>query len=90
MNQNEKRLYLIKYLLNENNKYFNAKIPSLELGAGMNTPAIIKYPFWNMVHNNKNSTYVCINYNEAFSPDEILDRSIIINENIEKVLNDII
>lgn len=31
MNQNEKRLYLIKYLLNENNKYFNATIPSDEL-----------------------------------------------------------
>lgn len=31
MNQEEKRLYLIKYLLNENNKYNDVKIPSDEL-----------------------------------------------------------
>ena len=62
----------------------------LELGVGMNTPVIIKYPFWNMVIENKKSSYACINYKEAFCPDEILDRSIIINEDIDKVLNDII
>ena len=54
----------------------------------MNTPVIIKYPFWKMVLENKDSTYACINYNEAFCPDEIVDRSIIINEDIDKVLND--
>ena len=68
----------------------NQKVLYLELGVGMNTPVIIKYPFWKMVLENKDSTYACINYNEAFCPDEIADRSIIINEDIDKVLNDII
>lgn len=68
----------------------NQIILYLELGVGMNTPVIIKYPFWNMVIENKKSSYTCINYNEAFCPTEILDRSIIINEDIDKVLNDIV
>ncbi len=71
------------------NKLKNKKVLYIELGVGMNTPAIIKYPFWKMVYDNKNSTYVCINYNEAFCPDEIADRSIIINEDINKVLDDL-
>ena len=71
------------------NSIKNEKVLYLELGVGMNTPGIIKYPFWNMTYENKNSTYACINYNEAFCPDEILDRSIIINEDIDKVLDDI-
>lgn len=68
----------------------NQKVLYLELGVGMNTPVIIKYPFWNMVIENKKSNYVCVNYSEAFCPDEILDRSIIINEDIDKVLDDIV
>ena len=72
------------------NKRKNQKLLLLELGVGMNTPVIIKYPFWKMVLENDRATYACINYNEAFCPDEILDRSIIINEDIDKVLNDII
>ena len=50
----------------------------------------MKMEFWKMVLENKDSTYACINYNEAFCPDGIADRSIIINEDIDKVLNDTI
>lgn len=64
----------------------NKKVLFLELGVGMNTPVIIKYPFWNEVLNNKNSIYVCINFNEAYAPAEIVDRAIIINNDIHKVL----
>lgn len=68
----------------------NQKALYLELGVGMNTPVIIKYPFWKMVSENKNSIYACINFNEAFCPEEISERSIIINEDIDKVLGDYI
>ena len=68
----------------------NQNVLYLELGVGMNTPVIIKYPFWKMVIENEKAIYVCVNYNEAFCPDDFLDRSIIINEDIDKVLNDII
>lgn len=37
------------------------KLLSLELGVGYNTPAIIKYPFWQMTAENPNAVYVCIN-----------------------------
>ena len=68
----------------------NQKTLYLELGVGMNTPMIIKYPFWKMVSENKNSIYACINYNEAYCPEEISDRAIVINEDIDKILGDII
>ena len=71
------------------NKRKNQKLLLLELGVGMNTPVIIKYPFWKIGLENEKTTYACINYNEAFCPDEIHDRSIIINEDINKVLDDI-
>lgn len=72
------------------NKRKNQKVLFIELGVGLNTPVIIKYPFWKMVLENEKSTYACINYNEAFCPDELIDRSIIINEDIDKVLNNIL
>ena len=43
----------------------------LELGVGFNTPAIIKYPFWQMNSKNPKAVCACINYGEALCPDEI-------------------
>lgn len=51
-----------------------------------NTPVIIKYPFMNMVAQNKNYTYVCFNYGEAYAPDEIKKRSICVNGDIGEIL----
>lgn len=58
----------------------------LELGVGANTPVIIKYPFWQMTMSNEKAVYVCINYGEAFAPEEIIDKSICINGDIGEVL----
>ena len=58
----------------------------LELGVGMNTPGIIKYPFWKMVYQNPKATYACVNLSEAYCPAEIRKRSICIDEDIGKVL----
>ena len=62
----------------------------LELGVGFNTPAIIKFPFWKMTANDPNAFYACLNYGEAFVPDEIADRSICINSDIYDVLMKIV
>lgn len=70
-------------------KYGDKKIVLLELGVGANTPVIIKYPFWRITMENKNATYVCINYGEAVAPDNILSRSILIDDDIGKILNKI-
>lgn len=59
----------------------------LELGVGMNTPVIIKYPFWKMTYANPKTVYACVNYGEAYAPDEIAERSICFNGDIRDVLN---
>lgn len=59
----------------------------LELGVGMNTPVIIKYPFWRMTAQNLSAVYACLNYGEALAPGEIKDRSICINGDIGEILN---
>jgi hypothetical protein len=58
----------------------------LELGVGMNTPGIIKYPFWQMTALNSNATYACINYGQAYAPDDIGPRSISIDSDIGEVV----
>ena len=58
----------------------------LELGVGRNTPGIIKYPFWQMAAENSRAMYACINYGEAYAPEEIAKRSICIDADIGEVL----
>ena len=62
------------------------KILFLELGVGYNTPVIIKYPFWQMTAKNPNATYACINQGQAFAPEEIANRAIVVNDDICKIL----
>lgn len=59
----------------------------LELGVGGNTPVIIKYPFWNMTHQNPKATYACINLAEAYCPKEIQKQTICIDGDIGNVLH---
>ena len=59
-------------------RYEGLHVLFLELGIGMNTPVICKYPFWQMTNDNKNAVYACLNYNEAVCPKQIEDRSIVI------------
>lgn len=58
----------------------------LELGVGNNTPVIIKYPFWKMTYQNKNATYVCVNLDYAYCPEEIQSRSICLSADIANVI----
>ena len=67
----------------------NMLILFLELGVGYNTPGIIKYPFWQMTAENMKATYACINYGEAYAPEEIADRSIVVNADISEVIETI-
>lgn len=70
-------------------RHNNSHILFLELGVGNNTPAIIKYPFWKMTELNPNAVYACINYNEAFCSEKIVNQSICINYDICAVLDDL-
>ncbi len=61
------------------------KILFLELGVGLNTPVIIKYPFWQMTAKNSNAVYACVNKGQAFCPREIERQSICIDADIAEV-----
>ncbi|MBU3877721.1 Sir2 silent information regulator family NAD-dependent deacetylase [Faecalicatena sp. AGMB00832] len=66
-----------------------ARVLLLELGCGMNTPGIIKIPFWKLTRKYENFRYVCINKGEAWAPEEIWTRSLCINRDIADVLQEI-
>ncbi len=68
-------------------RHRNLRVLFLELGVGMNTPGIVKYPFWQMTAENPAAVYACINYGEAYVPDEIKKKSICINGDIGEVLD---
>ena len=60
------------------------KILYLELGVGMNTPGIIKYPFWQLTYANGRARYACVNL-DAYAPPEIADRSLCISVDLNAV-----
>lgn len=71
-------------------RHENLHVLFLELGVGNNTPAIIKYPFWNMTYENKNSIYACINLEDVYYPIEIKGQAICIQADIGKVIQDLL
>lgn len=68
-------------------RHGNLHILFLELGVGMNTPGIIKYPFWRMTAQNKNAVYACINQGQAFCPQNIQNQSVCIDSDIGNILS---
>ena len=67
-------------------RHKGAKVLFLELGVGMNTPGIIKYPFWQMTAENPKAAYACVNLEGACAPTKIKDRSLCVNADIGAVL----
>lgn len=61
----------------------------LELGVGFNTPAIIRFPFENIVRENGNLSLIRLNLNEAVVPESFGDRAIGINADMADVISDI-
>ena len=57
----------------------------LELGVGANTPVIIKFPFWVMVHDDPDAVYACVNFSEAYAPKQIAGQSICIDGDIGEI-----
>ena len=60
-----------------------------ELGVGMNTPGIIKFPFWSYTAANPQAWYICMNNGEAFTTREIEERSLCIDGDIAHVLYEV-
>ena len=68
-------------------RHQNMKVLFLELAVGFNTPGIIKFSFWRMANEWKDASYACLNYGEAFAPNEIIQKSIIINGDVGEILD---
>lgn len=71
------------------NRHQNLNVLFLELAVGFNTPTIIKYSFWRMAQVWKQATYACLNYGEAYTPDELRGKSICINGDIGEILTEL-
>lgn len=67
-------------------KHQHSQIFYLELGVGGNTLVIIKYPFWNYVHQNKKAIYASINLNEVYCPQNIQKQSLLIQADIHDTM----
>ena len=61
----------------------------VEFGVGMNTPDIIKYPFWRMTYKNAGARYVCVNLNGAYAPAEIAGRAVCLSEDAGGILTEL-
>lgn len=69
------------------NKHQDDKVLYLDLGCGSNTPIIFKVPFLKWTMQNINATYATINLGEAFTVEQIKDRSIVIDADVNDVFN---
>ncbi|MBO4694342.1 MAG: Sir2 silent information regulator family NAD-dependent deacetylase [Clostridia bacterium] len=67
-----------------NNK--TKKILFLELGVGYNTPGIIKYPFMQMTYQFNDAYYVVINKGYNVVSKEITDKTLVIDDDISKII----
>lgn len=67
-------------------RHKNRKALFLDAGCGFNTPTIFKVPYWQMTEEWPDAMYACLNYGQAFAPDEIKDKSICINGDIGEIL----
>ena len=68
----------------------NGKILYWDLGIGSNTPTIIKLPFMQQTLKNPDAIYATINLGEAFTVEQIKERSIVIDADIANVLEQLI
>ena len=68
-------------------RHAQGRILYLELGVGMNTPGIIKLPFWRMAAQNPRAIYACVNPGEARCPDALAESSLCINRDAGETLS---
>lgn len=62
----------------------------IEIGVGYNTPAIIKYPFERMTYQNKDTHLIRINKDYPICSKEILNKTILFNEDTNKIIKNLL
>lgn len=71
-------------------KHGKDRVALLELGVGFNTPAIIRFPFEQMVRRNENWSLIRLNLEANFVPESFGRRAVGIGSDIAKSVDDII
>ena len=71
-------------------RHQKGRVLFLDLGSGGNTPIIFKIPFIKMTMQNPNATYATVNLGEAFTVEQIADRSIVIDGDIAIVIEQLL
>ena len=66
--------------------HMDSRVLFLDLGSGGNTPVIFKIPFMSWTRDWPSALYATINKGEAFTAREIADKSIVIDQDIDSVL----
>ena len=66
------------------------KVLFMDLGSGGNTPVIFKIPFMSWTRDWPSAIYATINKGEAFTVSEIKDKSIVIDDDIDAVLEELL
>ena len=67
----------------------NKNVVLIEIGAGFNTPGIIRYPFEQMVYNDLKTTLIRINKDYPLPMLEIKNKTISFDENTNQVIEDL-
>ena len=70
-------------------KNMDEKMLFLELGVGRLTPMFIQEPFWNLTFSLPDASYISVNAEYDFLPEQIEDKGLTILGDIGKVLKDI-
>ena len=65
------------------------KICLLELGVGFNTPTIIRYPFEKLTREHSQVSLIRLNLNEAVVPESLNMRTVGINADMKRSIEDI-
>ena len=68
-------------------QYRDKNIVFLELGVGDMTPAVIKFPFWEMTGSMEHATLISINSGKASAPEHIQKKSIPLTMDLTEALN---
>lgn len=66
----------------------NKKILFFEIGVGRMTPMFIQEPFWNLTYALLQAFYITVNPKDAYLPEELSNKGLVIKEDIAKVLAD--
>ena len=61
----------------------------LELGVGMNTPVIIKFPFWKAAASHENFRYACLDLRPVRAPFDFGERAVYIAGDMAKTLKEL-